>query len=70
LVTNNLIDGIYKEAKNSGAIGGKILGAGNGGFLLIIAENKNKVRIINSLKKLQYFPISFTSEGTKIIHED
>jgi D-glycero-alpha-D-manno-heptose-7-phosphate kinase len=70
LVTNNLIDGIYKEAKNSGAIGGKILGAGNGGFLLIIAENKNKVRIINSLKKLQYFPISFTTEGTKIIHED
>lgn len=70
LVTNNLIDGIYKEAKKSGALGGKILGAGNGGFLLIIAENKNKVKIVNSLKKLRYFPISFTNEGTKIIHED
>ena len=45
LVSNNLIESIYETAKNSGALGGKILGGGGGGFFLIIAENKDKKKI-------------------------
>jgi D-glycero-alpha-D-manno-heptose-7-phosphate kinase len=70
LVSNNLIDSIYETAKNSGALGGKILGGGGGGFFLIIAENKNQKKIINSLKKFKYVPIKFTKMGTEIIYKN
>ena len=42
LSSNNLIDKYYNQAINSGAYGGKLLGAGNGGFLLFIASKSSQ----------------------------
>ena len=40
-MTNKKIDNIYKDALNHGAIGGKLVGAGGGGFLMFYAKNRN-----------------------------
>jgi len=67
-ISNTKIDLIYKQAINAGALGGKILGAGNGGFFLVLAEKKNQKKIVNSLRGLQPFYIKFTNTGSKIIY--
>jgi D-glycero-alpha-D-manno-heptose-7-phosphate kinase len=61
------LDQMYEEARNSGAIGGKILGAGGGGYFLFLAKPKFKKRIIKKLSKLQYIDFSFTKKGSEII---
>ena len=53
LITNNQIDNIYNEIKKI-TFGGKLLGAGNGGFFLIFFDLKKKKKIINFLKKYNY----------------
>ena len=66
-MSNKKIDNIYQDALNNGAIGGKLVGAGGGGFLMFYAKNPNQLR-----KRLKKFNInevkfSFDEEGTKII---
>lgn len=67
-ITNPFIDECYQIALNSGAVGGKILGAGAGGFLLFYAEKKNHKSIINSLSKLKLINFSFEKNGSQIIY--
>ncbi len=66
-VTTPKIDAIYDAAKSAGAIGGKILGAGGGGFMLLFVEPglQNKVR--ERLRKLTYVPFRFDFSGSKIV---
>ena len=66
-VTLPLIDEAYETAINNGAYGGKLLGAGGGGFLLFIVppSRKNKVRRV--LKNLLEIVFNFENEGSKII---
>lgn len=52
-ISNNYINKCYSKAIKLGAIGGKVLGAGGGGFLMIIANKKNHKKIINKMKKLK-----------------
>lgn len=66
-ISNNKIDQIYDCAKKNGALGGKILGAGGGGFLLLYAEKKNHEKLKKSLKKYLNVPFNFSKEGSKII---
>ena len=54
-------------AKNSGAIGGKLLGAGAGGFILFYVPHKNKKRVIHALNKYKIIDFNFSSKGTEII---
>lgn len=61
------IDDIYDTARRSGAIGGKLLGAGGGGFMLIFAEPHKHDRIKEKLKKLLYVPFRFENLGSQII---
>ncbi len=61
------LDQMYDEAINAGAKGGKILGAGGGGYFLFLANPKFKKKIIKRLKKLQYIDFNFTNEGSKVI---
>ena len=61
------LDQMYEEARNSGAIGGKILGAGGGGYFLFLAKQKFKKKIIKKLSKLQHIDFSFTKKGSEII---
>ncbi len=62
------IDDWYSTAKKNGALGGKILGAGAGGFLLLYAHKKNHEKICNSLKNLRKIDFKFENEGSKIIY--
>lgn len=68
-VSSSQIDGIYSRAKIKGALGGKILGAGGGGFMLLFATPDKHVNIIESLKELIYVPFKFEDTGTKIIYD-
>ena len=67
LVSNKTIDYYFHKALNSGAAGGKLLGAGGGGFLCFYVENMNQKKVIKSLLKLNNVPISYDIFGTKII---
>ncbi|MDO8527716.1 MAG: GHMP kinase [Deltaproteobacteria bacterium] len=67
-VTNPIIDSYYAAAKEAGAIGGKILGSGGGGFLLLYCEPKNQERVRAALSTLKETPFSFESEGSRIIY--
>ncbi len=67
-VSNTKIDEIYKSAYNSGASGGKILGAGGGGFILFYVKEKYRYKVLNNLKKLTYVPFKFEDSGSKIIY--
>lgn len=66
-VSNNLIDQLYDRAKRAGAIGGKLLGAGGGGFLLLFVEPVNQKKVREALSNLLYVPFSFESKGTQVI---
>ena len=67
IMTNSRINSIYDEAMNCGAIGGKLLGAGGGGFLLMYMKKKNRDRFLGRNKNVIYIPFSFTSSGSQII---
>ncbi len=67
-VSNELLDNVYSVAIRSGAIGGKILGAGAGGFFLFYAKKENHKKILNNLKKYTNVPFKFDNDGTKIIY--
>lgn len=67
-VSTDAIDDIYKKALSAGALGGKLLGAGGGGFLLFYAEPEKHKSIISKLSDLLYVPFCFVDSGSRIIH--
>ena len=67
-ITNPKIDQIYKEGIKGGALGGKLLGAGNGGFILFIVKKKNKKKMIQKFKKHIVVPIKIDTTGSQIIY--
>jgi D-glycero-alpha-D-manno-heptose-7-phosphate kinase len=66
-VTSPLIDGWYRTARKNGAIGGKLLGAGSGGFLMFYAPQERHDAIGHALAKLRRIDMSFEPQGSKII---
>jgi D-glycero-alpha-D-manno-heptose-7-phosphate kinase len=66
-ISNKAIDDIYLSAIESGAIGGKILGAGGGGFLLVFAKPENHKKIKDKLKDLVHVPFAFETGGSKVV---
>ena len=66
-VTNAVIDQLYASAISAGAIGGKITGAGGGGFLLVFAEPHFHEKIKEKLGKLIHIPFDFEYSGSQII---
>ena len=66
-VSNEKIDGIYKRALNAGAIGGKVLGAGGGGFILFYCLLEKQSAVREELKHLQEIDFHFESNGSKVI---
>lgn len=67
-VSTAQIDTIYEHAKHSGAIGGKLLGAGGGGFLLLFVTPDMQTNVKNALSNLVYVPFKFESSGSRIVH--
>ncbi len=66
-MTNPQIDAWYDLAMRSGAIGGKLIGAGGGGFLMFLADNKIKLRHAMREAGLTEVRFNFDYEGTKVI---
>ncbi len=66
-VSSRAIDKWYRISKKNGAEGGKILGAGGGGFLLLYAKERNRARILQSLKELKPTDFNLEPQGSKII---
>jgi len=67
-ITTPLIDEIYETAMNAGAIGGKLSGAGGGGFMLFFVKPELQPKIREKLKKLLYVPFKFENLGSQIIY--
>lgn len=66
-ITNDAIDDLYELARRNGAIGGKITGAGGGGFLLLYVPYEKQLSVRNALCGLQELPFRLESDGTKVI---
>ena len=69
-ISSDEIDNYYQKAIDSGAIGGKLLGAGGGGFLLLYVENKYQQSVIDALSELFCLPIGFDEGGSRITYYD
>lgn len=67
-ISTGSIDEQYDKAKKAGAIGGKLLGAGGGGFLLFYVPKEKQESVKEALKGQMYVPFKFENEGTKVIH--
>ena len=67
-ISTDSIDGLYKKALEAGALGGKLLGAGGGGFLLFYVEGEKQAAVAKALKNLLYVPFQFENGGTRVIH--
>lgn len=66
-ITNANIDDIYETARKAGAIGGKITGAGGGGFLLLYCPKEKQDSVRQALKGLRETPFRFEPDGSKVI---
>lgn len=69
-ISNEAIDGYYQKALNAGATGGKILGAGGGGFFLLYCRKQHQHKVKQALGKLMSVPFEFEPEGSRIIYAD
>ena len=66
-ISDPIIDKIYDEAIQMGALGGKVLGAGGGGFLLFYAHENIQKKMIKKFSKLTPVKFSFSDKGSEII---
>lgn len=65
--SNARIDGWYEAARQAGAEGGKLLGAGGGGFLLLFARPDRQTAVRQALRELKQVPFAFESSGSSVI---
>jgi len=66
-MSNPQIDSCYELGMKNGAIGGKLVGAGGGGFLMFMAHNRNKLRHVMTSAGLEEVRFKFDFEGTKVV---
>jgi D-glycero-alpha-D-manno-heptose-7-phosphate kinase len=69
-VSNSDIDEMYREARSAGAIGGKLIGAGGGGFLLLFVPPERQPAVRGRLANLLHVPFNFEFAGSQIIFFD
>lgn len=68
-ISNSNIDKLYTFAKKKGAIGGKLLGAGSGGFLFLVFTKLNKKKILKIFKNNEIYFFNFYKKGSEIIYK-
>lgn len=66
-VTNPEIDGIYTRAREAGAVGGKLLGAGGGGFMLLYVPVEKQAAVREALSDLLSVPVKFENSGSQVV---
>ncbi len=68
MVSTDKIDMLYEKGKAAGAVGGKLLGAGGGGFLLFYVEKDKQEAVRAAMSDLLYIPFRFETGGSRVIH--
>lgn len=69
-ISNPEVDDLYSRARTAGALGGKLTGAGGGGFLLLFVPPEKQVAVRKALSNLLHIPFSFESDGSQVILYD
>lgn len=69
-ITNYEIDLLYTRLRNAGALGGKLLGAGSGGFMLLFVPPERQAAILESFSEFRFVPFAFENEGTGFLYPD
>lgn len=69
-ITSEFIDDIYARAIAAGALGGKLLGAGGGGFMLFFAPPERHLSVLKALEDLLWVPFEFENQGASIVYHD
>jgi len=69
-VSNARVDALYDEARKAGAIGGKLLGAGGGGFILLFVPPEKQAKVRKQINRLIEVPFEFEFSGSQIIFSD
>ena len=67
-ISTDAIDKLYERGIKAGALGGKLLGAGSGGFLIFYVQPKKRKQVIKEMSDLMHIPFAFENEGATIIH--
>lgn len=67
-ITTNSIDALYEKGIAAGALGGKLLGAGGGGFLVFYVQPERQAAVKDAMKDLLYVPFQFEDGGTRVIY--
>ncbi len=67
-VSTDGIDGLYQKGIEAGAIGGKLLGAGGGGFMIFYVQPEYQDSVVKAMSDLLYIPFRFEESGTRVIH--
>lgn len=67
-VSTSNIDNLYEKGMKAGALGGKLLGAGGGGFLVFYVQPEKQERVKRAMEDLMYIPFEFEESGTRVIH--
>ncbi len=67
-VSNGSIDALYERARQAGAVGGKLLGAGGGGFMLLFVAPERQAAVRAALHDLIYVPFQFENSGSHVIY--
>jgi D-glycero-alpha-D-manno-heptose-7-phosphate kinase len=67
-VSNSGIDTLYETCRRNGAVGGKILGTGGGGFMLLFVRPQDRERMIKSIPRFVQVPFHFENTGSQIIY--
>ena len=67
-VSTSGIDALYEKGMKAGALGGKLLGAGGGGFLVFYVQKERQAAVKEAMKDLLYIPFKFENEGTRVIY--
>lgn len=67
-ISTGSIDELYEKGMTAGALGGKLLGAGGGGFLVFYVQPEKQEMVREAMKELMYIPFKFEDGGTRVIH--
>jgi D-glycero-alpha-D-manno-heptose-7-phosphate kinase len=67
-ISTDSIDALYQKGIEAGALGGKLLGAGGGGFLVFYVQPEKQEAVLNAMQDLMHIPFEFEEGGTRVIH--
>lgn len=69
-ISNDTIDALYEDAKKHGALGGKLLGAGGGGFMLLYVPLQRQESLQKAFPQFKFVPFTFEKTGTRVLYEN